>query len=290
MNTSSLRIQPIAFALLLTALLASGARPAQAQVADDAGVRAWLDMTFYSGHDTTALAPVLQADLKFLGVLRLGLDLPFAYASTTLSSSVLNDSPSASQFTLATPALHGAIEIEAGPLFLRAGLGFAVSMRDTDITSNDDLAGFTAMTTGMATRGAWNPWWYTDAHAVFAPGELSYRGDDYALGVEGALMALFPRDDQFDTQTGVQIGAYLAAITDKTSAIGLRWRNVIAFHQGPMLIGQHAQSSVEVYAETRVMKLLLLGGGFLLNLDEPFGVFGDGADIWAVRLKAGLAL
>lgn len=284
-----------AFALVFSMLVVASANSALAQVADDASLRAWADTTFYTGKPgggkVTEIAPVLQADFKLLGLVRIGLDLPFAAAFTTLSSSI-SPAPSASRFTLGSPTLHGMLEVEAGPLLARAGLGVAVSVRSTDITSPDDVAGFTAMEFGLATRGAWNPWWYTDTHAIFAPGEVSYRGENYAFGVEGALMALIPRSDSnADTQTALQLGPYLAAVTGKTSAIGIRWRNVITFARGPLLDGDHAQSSLEAYAETRVMKLLLLGGGFLVNLDRPFGVFGSGgADVWALRVKAGLAL
>src|SRR6476469_3527271 len=92
-------------------LMLAGARVAHAQVAEDASIRAWADTTFYTGSPfgggkTTVIAPVLQADLKLLGLLRLGLDLPFSatFVSGGANSIVTSD---ASQFNLATPTLHG---------------------------------------------------------------------------------------------------------------------------------------------------------------------------------------
>lgn len=283
--------------IALTALVLGVTRPAHAQVAEDASIRAWADTTFYTGSPgngpkTTVIAPVLQADLKLLGLLRLGLDLPFSatFVSGGANSIVTAD---ASQFNLATPTIHGVVEIEAGPLLARAGLGIALSVRGIDGTSNDAVAGSYGMFLATATRGAWNAWWYLDRHTIYAPGEISYRGDDTAFGVEGALIAFIPRSDSppgIDTAAALQIGAYIAGVSGKTSMFGLRFRNLIATSSD--VIGpDKLQSSVELFAETHVMKILLLGGGFLLNLDKPFGVFGSGGgDIWALRVKAGIAL
>jgi hypothetical protein len=237
------------------------------------------------------IAPVLQADLKLLGLLRLGLDLPFSatFVSGGANSIVTSD---ASQFNLATPTLHGTVEIEAGPLLARAGLGIALSVRSLG-SSADDVAGTYGMYLATATRGAWNAWWYLDRHTIYAPGEISYRGENTAFGVEGALIAFIPRSDSgpgIDTAAALQIGAYIAGVSGKTSMFGLRFRNLIATSSD--VIGpDKLQSSLELFAETHVMKILLLGGGFLLNLDKPFGVFGSGGgDIWALRVKAGIAL
>lgn len=278
-------------------LVFAGAQRAHAQVAEDSSIRAWMDTTFYTGSagggpKTTVIAPVLQADLKLLGLLRLGLDLPFS-ASFVSGGSNSIVSTDASQFNLATPTLHGTVEIEAGPLLARAGLGIALSVRGIDGTSADDFAGTYGMRLAMATRGAWNAWWYLDRHTVFAPGEISYRGTNTAFGVEGALIAFIPRSDSgpgIDTAAALQIGAYIAGVSGKTSMYGLRFRNLIATSSD--VIGpDKLQSSLELFAETHVMNILLLGGGFLLNLDKPFGVFGSGGgDIWALRIKAGVAL
>jgi hypothetical protein len=284
--------------LALVTLLFGGTRRAHAQVAEDAFIRAWMDTTFYTGSPgdgptTTVLAPVLQADLKVLGLLRIGLDLPFAAGWVSASGPAGLFSVDGSQFTLGTPTVHGQVEIEAGPLFARAGLGVALSVRNNDVNSADDFAGFTGLALGAATRGMWNAWWFLDRHTVFAPGEVAYRGDNTAFGVEGALIAFFPRSDSpdtVDTATALQIGAYIAGVSDKTSMFGLRFRNLIAF-SNDVMGSDKLQSSLELFAETHLMKILLLGGGFLLNLDEPFGVFGsNGADIWALRVKAGIAL
>jgi hypothetical protein len=276
-------------------LVFAGAQRTHAQVAEDASIRAWMDTTFYTGSPgdgpkTTVIAPVLQADLKLLGLLRLGLDLPFSagFVSGGANSLVMTD---ASQFNLGTPTIHGEVEIEAGPLLARAGLGIALSVRSIG-NSADDLAGSLGLATAAATRGMWNAWWFVDRHTIYAPGEISYRGNDTAFGVEGALIAFIPRSDAppgVDTAAALQIGAYIAGVSGKTSMFGLRFRNLIAF-SNDVFGADKVQSSVELFAETHVMKILLLGAGFLLNLDEPFGVFGDGLGIWGLRLKAGVAL
>jgi hypothetical protein len=282
--------------MALALIVLGGAQRAQAQVAEDAFVRVWADTTFYTGSPgdgpkTTVIAPVLQADLKLLGLLRIGLDLPFAAGFVSGGATNLFN-VDGSQFNLGAPTLHGQVEIESGPLLARAGLGIAVSVRGNDIGNADDFAGTVGLQLAAATRGMWNAWWFLDRHTIYAPGEVSYRGQNTAFGVEGALIAFIPRSDApsgVDTATALQIGAYIAGVTGKTTMFGLRFRNLIAF-SNDVFGRDKVQSSLEVFAEAHVMKILLLGGGFLVNLDEPFGVFGDGLDIWSLRVKAGIAL
>jgi hypothetical protein len=104
-----------------------------------------------------------------------------------------------------------------------------------------------------------------------------------------------------DTGTLAQIGGYIAAVRDKTGSVGIRERTVIPLsnrRQAPVTIGSlsssgsllPSQSSLEVYGEWHPAEVLLIGAGFLLNLDEPFGVFGSGQDIWGARVSFGFAL
>ena len=149
-----------------------------------------------------------------------------------------------------------------------------------------------------ATRGTWNPWWWMlDTYTLFVPGELRYRGEGFAAGVEGALALTIPgkqSNDVRDAGTLAQIGAFIAAMQDETGSVGVRVRSVIPLFnrgQAPLVIGSvtaggsplPCQTSIEVYGEMHAADIVLLGAGFLLNLDEPFGVFGNGQDVWGAH-------
>ncbi|HMI91142.1 MAG TPA: hypothetical protein VK509_07250, partial [Polyangiales bacterium] len=81
--------------------------------------------------------------------------------------------------------------------------------------------------------------------------------------------------------------AVRAAMVEGPAVLGLRLQGVLGLDDG--LIGEDEfQSSAELFAELRV-PILWLGAGALIVLDEPLGVFGDGADMWSLRLSGGVA-
>jgi hypothetical protein len=282
-----------------------------AQSADDSKLRIWLDTSFYTGspggHQTqTVIAPVASADFK-LGALRLGADLPFAagWGRTATDIVGVSLSQSASNFVMGNPDLRLDFEVSSGPVLARVGGGVAFLVADASAGSADSLEGKQALQLASASRGTWNQWWWMlDTYTLFVPGELRYRGDGFAAGVEGALALTIPgkqSNNVRDVGTLAQIGAFIAAMQDETGAVGVRVRSVIPLVnrlEAPIVIGRvttgnsllPCQTSIEVYGEMHAAELLLLGAGFLLNLDAPFGVFGDGQDIWGARITVGVAL
>jgi hypothetical protein len=302
-------------ALAMIAISASARHAfAQAQTgqsADDSPVRLLLDTSFYTGtpqdsHSQTVIAPVASADFKLVAF-RIGGDLPFAagWGRAVADVAGMPLSQSASNFVMGNPDIRGDFEVSSGNVLARVGAGFAFSVADASAGSANSFEGKTALGLASASRGTWNQWWWMlDTYTLFVPGELRYRGEGFAAGAEGAFALTFPgsdSNDRRDTGTLIQFGGFLAAVKDKIGSVGIRERTVIPLtnrRQAPITVGSvstsgsllPSQSSLEIYGEWHPMEVLLLGAGFLLNLDEPFGVFGSGQDIWGLRLTAGLAI
>lgn len=297
--------------LLLAFVCATGAaRTASAQyIADEAHVRLWTDTTLYTGspvgsRDETVLAPVLLADLKLAGF-RLGGALPFAAGWSDSALDLLGGSgtQSGSDFVMGNPSLQALFEVGNGPVLGSIGAGFAFSVPGATVADADEAAGKRALTLAAASRGLWNDWWWLlDTSTLYFPASIRFRDDMLEIGAEGAIGVTFPGGNR-DTGLVSEIGGY-AAVVSKTSEFGLRLRSYIPianraaasleFSQIPgVSIGggvTPSQTSAELYAERVFSKFLLLGGGFLLNLDTPYGVFGNGDDIWGARLLLGITV
>jgi hypothetical protein len=233
--------------------------------------------------------------------------LPFAagWGRTAADVVGVSLSQSASNFVMGNPDVRADFEVTSGPVLARVGLGVAFLVADASAGSADSIEGKRALQLASASRGTWNPWWWMlDTYTFFVPGEIRYRGEGFAAGVEGALALTIPgkqSNDVRDAGTLAQVGAFIAAMQDETGSVGVRVRSVIPLlnrREAPVVIGsvtaggspQPCQTSIEVYGEMHAADILLLGAGFLLNLDEPFGVFGDGQDVWGARITVGAAL
>jgi hypothetical protein len=264
---------------------------AAAQERLDSSFRAWGDIAFYSGDfafdemNVTAITPVLRAELE-LSSWQLGLDLPFAFASVDV---VTGASVEENGFggRLGDPTLHVDYLTETGALRGTVGLAVAIPTSDSSVgVDADEIAGRFAEVIGAYSRGLWNMWWYLpDVWTLIVPASLEHANSERELGVEGALAWLLPRSEARENQGVLQIAVRAAMVEDLT-VVGLRLQGVLGIEDG-LLGNDNFQSSAELFAELR-LPIVWLGAGLLVVLDEPLGVLGDGADMWNLRVSAGV--
>ena len=146
-----------------------------------------------------------------------------------------------------------------------------------------------------ASRGTWNEWWWMlDTYTAFVPAEVRYLGHGFAVGAGGRVRADVPWQQPSRSTRRRHAGAVRRVPrrgARKSGSVGIRERTTVPLsnrRQAPLVVNGVAtsgallpsQSSLELYGELHVCEVLLLGAGFLLNLDEPFGVFGNGQGIW----------
>jgi hypothetical protein len=274
---------------------------AAAQERLDSSIRAWADVAFYTGDiagdvgDITVFTPVLRGEVE-LSSWQLGLDLPFAFARADLgvdaiagASLIAPSDETGSGFggRLGDPTLHFDYVVETSAVRGAVGLAVAVPTSDsTAPTDYDEAAGRIGEAVGTYSRGLWNVWWFLpDVWSLVVPASVEHVTSEHEIGLEGALAWLLPRAERADNQGLFQV-ALRAAMVEDPAVVGLRLQGVLGLDD--RLLGEdNFQSSAELFAELR-LPILWLGAGALIVLDEPLGIFGDGADMWSLRLSGGV--
>jgi hypothetical protein len=83
--------------------------------------------------------------------------------------------------------------------------------------------------------------------------------------------------------------AHLAWAMSEQDALGVRLRGVLSDKPLLQRSADLFQLGVEPYAEVHFGEAWL-GMGFVLNLDQPVGVYGDRAGQWKARLQLGMEI
>ncbi|HKP56524.1 MAG TPA: hypothetical protein VJV78_07390 [Polyangiales bacterium] len=217
-----------------------------------------------------ALAPVLSARVSATDHLDLELDWPFGFVSVSGDG---ND-----EFRTGNPLVAGYYVQRQHDGYLRAGFGIAVP-----IASVDDTSDLLPLATGVAMRGLWDSWLYLpETLGLVLPFQIEKRMNALVLGGDTALGVLIPTSDRSDeSDVAIQLAGLIGGKSGPVTA-GARLQVVWV----PTADGDNAQVALVPFVQGD------FSGGFvylrfLLNLDEPFGVFGDGADVWALSIGGG---
>jgi len=250
-----------------------------------------VDVTFHTqsaGRDITVLAPIirgvfpvqswtLEPELPavvydFSGV---GVVTALGYETRPNDSGVVLGNPT---FTAKHHWLAGGRDFYLGP---------GITLPLAQPSANDEVE-TSALVVALASRGVWNVWWYLPRTlTVFFPlGVRHVSPDGLDVGGEAALAALFHvGSGSGDTLGAAQAEVHLGYASSSVEA-GAKLRLVRLPGEGG---GDHGQMSFEPYARA-LLKSAYVGGGFLINLDEPFGPMLDRGSVWGLHLEGGVRL
>lgn len=194
------------------------------------------------------------------------------------------------RFLSGNPLLAGYLvkpfEHEDARGYMRIGLGIAPPVIDVD-PGTDLVRDITAFSAALATRGWWDAWSYApDTLSVVVPAQWeTLVGGALLIGGDAAAGLLFPTDDRIDDDTDLTLQA----------------AGTLGYRSGPLTVGGKLQGvwlattdgdNAQLAAVPFVQADVARGAGFVysrfvLNLDEPLGVFGDGADVWGLYAGGG---
>ncbi|MFW5876088.1 MAG: hypothetical protein ACOCXM_05080 [Myxococcota bacterium] len=182
---------------------------------------------------------------------------------------------------IANPLLTGLYVVETEGVRVEVGLQVSPPAAQADTLDEVDAGELAAFL-----RGGWNAWmWFPEFMGFAAPVHAESLRENVHLALDitfaGMVAPSAPDAHAFVAQAAVE-GGY----RDDWGAAGLRMPLVwMTFNEG----GDFLQSSLEPFVR------VTMGDGFLtmrstINLDEPFGLAGDGARVWALHIGAGTVL
>lgn len=222
------------------------------------------------GDSVHALAPVLSARVSIADNFDLELDWPFAFVSASAEYG-------GDQFRSGNPLLAGYYVSRQPDGYMRVGFGLA-----PPIASADGRIDVLPLAMGVALRGFWDSWLYVpETLSLVFPFQIERRNNGVIFGADTALAALIPTGDSDEANVAVQLAGLVGGTTGPVSAgirLQLAWL--------PTSDGDNAQVALVPFVQGD------FSAGFaylrfLINLDEPFGVFGEGADVWMLAIGGG---
>lgn len=164
-------------------------------------------------------------------------------------------------------------------------------------TSNEGGGGFDAFRSGnpflagyyvhpLEPLGFWDFWLYSPERlGLVVPIQFELDRDGLLLGGELATAVLVPIDPQFAPETEVtfqlapMIGARLGQVSLGTR-VQLVWLATADSED-------EAQLALVPFVQAKLGRSGFLHGRFVLPLDEPIGILGDGDFVWGLHLGGG---
>jgi hypothetical protein len=253
----------------------------------EAGLTLGLDVGWNAdnlgGADLQVLSPTISARLE-LRKLELEFVWPLVYLDV---SGDLGDST----FLSGNPFVGAHLVHASEQGVFRLGAGVAIPVANIDGRAGR-LFGFTegleldgiAYGYARAIRGSWDAWlYYPDQFAFVVPAQFERELGLLVLGAEGAAALLVPIDRSVDETTDLMLqAAGSLALRAGVLTAGLRLQAV----WGPTSDGD-AQLAGVPFVQADFGRGSFAYARFLLNLDEPLGFFGDGAELWGIFVGAG---
>lgn len=284
--------------------------------------RVMFDMTFFSGvaraefvetdgstterdvFSVTAFAPALRG--RFVRrQLIIDADLPFAAGGIEFAEDielVPGAERSSSAFVIGNPnvSVGGWLPIAKGRGWISLGGGFALPLAsveddpDSMDEANDGLAKRLALGSAAAMAGTWNAWRYLPNYGtLYFPMEIESGSERVRFGGELTFARMFYTGDADISGASVlQFGARLQGKLSSAAWFGVRWRGVFADESGSDVDDDDDkfQMSLEPFIEALAGQRVVLGAGFLFNLDEPNGIVSDELFVWGARVSLGANL
>lgn len=233
--------------------------------------------------DLNTLTPSANFKATFSQFAELEIDWP---SVLTVVSGGLSDY---TRFLSGNPLLAGYLveRFERGGTrgYVRIGVGISPPVIDVD-PGPDLVRDISAFSSALATRGYWDTWSYApDTLSLVIPVQWESLVRGVLLGGEAAAGLLIPTDERIDDEADLTLqAAGMLGVRGGPLTIGAKLQMVWLATAG----GDNAQLAAVPFVQADVAS----GAGFVysrlvLNLDEPLGVFGEGADIWGLHVGGG---
>jgi hypothetical protein len=255
--------------------------------------RIWFELSSFVNTQTSANAssvslttlvqtPELHANIGFARRFRIDGVLPFSAAILSPS-----EGDAGSAFRVGNPSASFQFVLPIGPrgwLSLGVGLALPVASLPDNTATEDGLAARAAYGFGMAVHGLWNAWNYLpERFSLYVPAEIELGSARLRYAGEMAVAhAFYIGDGQADDVTIWQVGARIQAYVSRAASFGARLRTVFD-------LSSDTQDGVQVSFEPffdAVLGHFLLGFGFVMNLDNPYGPDAQ-LFVWGTRLSLG---
>ena len=277
----------------------------------DVQITAWVEMPFYAGHtsqplgaDLVSFSPSIGLRGRFVELVAVELEIPFALGSYDLddggqSTDFRTGNPTVSVF--ATPRLYEDRDLR---LEFHGGAGVALpganQHRPEPLLDADEIrqSAASVYNLGLAigSRGVWSPWRYYPEHwGLFATAglELFVRGGLYFASELATAGFFATRDGLFGEDGRDGSGGQLSI---EGGVEPLDWIRISLWLAGFGFFDDGIENNDDFQLAMEPRLTLASGGffaqlGFLLNLDEPFGIGGEDDDqypgVWSVRVVVG---
>jgi len=234
------------------------------------------------GDSVTSIPITLSGSYRPSEHVELELDWPFAYFD---ASPDVGDGFSEFQSGNPFAAVYYVGPMRTGYFRIGAGLAPPLASVDTDDLTNlsrDVLP----LALASAVHGFWDIWLHSlDRFSLVLPAlQIESQSDALLLGAEGAIAVLITTDDTVNSDTDIvlQAAGLIGAAFDQVT-LGTRLQVVF---QATQEIEDDAQLALVPFVQVQLGRSGFLYTRFVMTLDEPLGVFGDG-DNWAWSLNVG---
>jgi hypothetical protein len=244
-----------------------------------------LELGFYSGEfeegdSVTSVTSVAGMSYRLSSHFELELDWPFAFMDGGESSTFVSGNP----FT----AAYYVHPWSSGYARFGAGVGWPLAKIDTGTSASffSVLGELAPYLHALNARGLWDIWLYgPETLSLVVPAQIESRHGALLLGADTAFAYLIGVNDLLDPESDafVQLAGMLGGARDNLTA-GLRLQLVWAATTDS---NDAAQVSAVPFVQVDLGSAGFVYGRFVLNLDEPAGVFGDGAGVWGLYAGGG---
>jgi hypothetical protein len=236
------------------------------------------------GSSIHVLRPTLGGRIAFSNSAELTLDWPFAFA---ILSPAIGDSDSSFRTGNPVAAVYYMRRSDAG--YYRIGGAIAPPLAHISGSDAFGAAAFIAYAGASAMNGLWNIWQYSvDRLSLVIPGQFERRSGHLIYGGDLGLGILIDTGDaNRDAEVVLQLAGMIGGRVDNVS-LGTRLQVVwLATQDG----GDNAQLALVPFVQADFSDNGFLFMRFVLNLDEPLGVFGDRAGllgkVWGLHIGGG---
>jgi hypothetical protein len=238
------------------------------------------------GSTVHVLRPTLGARFAFSEHAELTLDWPFAFG---IVSPAMGDGNSIFRSGNPVAAVYYMRRSGVGYYRIGGAIAMPLATADSALTSADATTAVFAYTGAVTMNGLWNIWQYaTDRLSLVIPGQFERRSGNFIYGGDlGLGVLIYTGDANRDAEVALQLAGMIGGRIDNVS-VGTRLQVVWLPTQSS---GDKAQLALVPFVQADFSDKGFLFARFVLNLDEPFGVFGDGVGllgkVWGLYLGGG---
>ena len=245
------------------------------------------DTGFHTQSDVTAFALVLDAGVRPMDNLEVGLTAPFAVGSVDKFPLLWGISTGSEAGSATGNIMLGAAYVvgDSAATHSRIGLDVGLPLSRAD----DALADVVVLGMAVATYGLRNFWWYaTDYVPVVVSGEVETATGPLFLLTDAAVGVLFPVRDRADDNAGTDALLQLrggAAFGSELINAGVKLG--FAHYAGDGSDDDSTQLALEPFVRMSELGPLYGELSLTMNLDKPLGFAFDDQRVWGLHLGLG---